>query len=528
MVWPAPQDYAEAIQAPFLSFSDPELQQGAVHLNSLGLPRCLSGAFATVFPMDCPDRKLAVRCFLRDIEDQEERYAQISRFVLSDDLPYTVGFEYVREGIQVRGEWYPVLKMEWVDGDTLGAYLSRVIDPALFGIFAGYFKQMTLELKRAGIAHGDFQHDNILIADTELRLVDYDGMFVPSLSGRRASELGHRNYQHPGRDSQFFSDSLDNFSAWLIYASLRCLSFDPTLWNQLDAGNDCLLLRHADLLSPSTSFAFKVLDQHDDQRIRRYSDVIQTLLEMPIQNIPSLEVPITEFKCRAIPALTEVDSVMSAPASADLDNSSESKKDVEQAVEEIDDRKFLITWAPDPHYPQLSEICLPPGKAECTKVAVSLSVQPQLLPNEIVHFVSSPHSQAYVRILPLCIIFAVALGLLSLNAFFGILGFVLSLFYLRTLVETGYLPRTVCVVTSKRIIVADISTSKSSAFSVPLSEVRGIEVMSSNCLSVKAINRFNLPVGFRDELTVRLPILELNDFVTAAIPKGMPVLKLSP
>lgn len=238
-------------------------------------------------PYGLPGQESGVRCFLSNIEDQEERYAQISRFVLSDDLPYTVGFEYVRKGIQVRGEWYPILKMEWVDGDTLGVYLSSVKDPALFGIFAGYFKQMTMELKRAGIAHGDFQHDNILIADTELRLVDYDGMFVPSLSGRNAS-----------RDRQFFADCLDNFSAWVIYASLRCLSFDPSLWKHLNAGNDCLLFRHADLLSPSQSWAFKVLDQHADQRIRRYSDVIQTLLEMPIQDIPSLEVPLSEFKQR--------------------------------------------------------------------------------------------------------------------------------------------------------------------------------------------------------------------------------------
>lgn len=36
-------------------------------------------------------RKVAVRCFLSDIQDQEERYAEISKFVLSDDLSYTSG-----------------------------------------------------------------------------------------------------------------------------------------------------------------------------------------------------------------------------------------------------------------------------------------------------------------------------------------------------------------------------------------------------------------------------------------------------
>lgn len=39
--------------------------------------------------------------------------------MLTDELPYTVGFEYQREGIRIRGEWYPLLKMEWVEGETL-------------------------------------------------------------------------------------------------------------------------------------------------------------------------------------------------------------------------------------------------------------------------------------------------------------------------------------------------------------------------------------------------------------------------
>lgn len=527
MVWPAPQDYAEAIQTPLLSFSDPELQQGTVHLNALGLPRCLSGAFATVFRMDCPDRKVAVRCFLSNIEDQEERYAQISRFVLSDDLPYTVGFEYVRKGIQVRGEWYPILKMEWVDGDTLGTYLSSVKDPALFGIFAGYFKQMTLELKRAGIAHGDFQHDNILIADTELRLVDYDGMFVPSLSGRRASELGHRNYQHPARDRHFFSDSLDNFSAWVIYASLRCLSFDPSLWNHLNAGNDCLLFRHADLRSPSQSWAFKVLDQHADQRIRRYSGVIQTLLEMPIQDIPSLEVPLSDFKHRTNSNPQDVAPSMTETPSANEDAPAESDEVPEEAVEESESTTLIIL-NPDVRYPQLSNVTLPPRR-EITKVSVALAVQPQLLPHETVHFVSSPHSRAYPLIAPLCIAFSGVVWLAFSNVFIGILGLLLSLIYLRYLVETGSLHRTVYLVTTKRIIVAEISASKSTVYSVPLSDVHGIEVISQNRLSVNAINPFRLPDGFEHhQLIVHLQPNEQNNFAVAAIPKGQKFIRSSP
>ncbi|QLQ08322.1 MAG: hypothetical protein HZY76_21580 [Anaerolineae bacterium] len=52
-------------------------------------------------------------------------------------------------------------------------------------------------LQTHGIAHGDLQHGNVLVAADELRLIDYDGMYVPPLSGRESHEIGHRNYQHP-------------------------------------------------------------------------------------------------------------------------------------------------------------------------------------------------------------------------------------------------------------------------------------------------------------------------------------------
>ena len=43
---------------------------------------------------------------------------------------------------------------------------------------------MTADLERHGIAHGDLQHGNLLVAaDGTFRLVDYDGMYVPALRG---------------------------------------------------------------------------------------------------------------------------------------------------------------------------------------------------------------------------------------------------------------------------------------------------------------------------------------------------------
>ncbi|HEY9717734.1 MAG TPA: hypothetical protein V6C69_09715 [Trichormus sp.] len=298
--WPSPQEYSEAVQAPWLNFSDATLKEAQVETNALGLPRSVSGSFATVFCFEHGNERTAVRCFLSNVHDQGHRYSAISRYVLADDLPCTVPVHYVEQGVRIGGHWYPILKMPWVDGLTLTEFVNKYlhVDIAL-SLLASYFKEMMLDLRRAGIAHGDLQHDNILIADNELRLVDYDGMYVPELAGSPANELGHVNYQHPARSAKHFSPALDNFSAWIIYASLKCLSIDPGLWSLLQGGADCMLFRRTDFNNPEKSLAFKSLLNHRDPLIRKYGCAVRLLLlaqpdEAPHLDDESLDTPALE------------------------------------------------------------------------------------------------------------------------------------------------------------------------------------------------------------------------------------------
>jgi serine/threonine protein kinase len=302
MYWPSPQDYSEAVQSSS-NFADEQLCSAIVETTALGLPRSLSGNFATVFCFNCHDRKVALRCFLRNVCDQSVRYKAISKYVLADDLICTVPVEYIEQGIRINGAWYPVLKMEWVEGLTLNEFINRYLKNQMaLQLLASYFKEMTLSLRRAGIAHGDLQHDNILISDSELRLVDYDGMYVPELASCTANELGHINYQHPGRAKEHYGTSLDNFSAWVIYLSLTCLSIDPDLWQLLDGGADCLLFRHTDFTDPITSSALKTLLQHRDVRIKRAGCMVKHILEFDPLNIPFLDaIPRAEVLDRMLP-----------------------------------------------------------------------------------------------------------------------------------------------------------------------------------------------------------------------------------
>lgn len=289
MSWPSPQDYNEAVQNPRFSFSDEELRSCQAELNHLGLPVAITGGFASVYRMSNRRNTWAVRCFLEQRPTQEERYEEIARYVMFDSLDCTVHFEYLKSGIMIRGDWYPILKMQWVPGETLDAYINKhVHDKTRMEALLTAFTDMARQLNEAGIAHGDLQHGNIMVVADELRLVDYDGMYVPNLEGLHAIELGHRNYQHPLRDSLHFGPYLDNFSLWLIEASLTCITIEPRLWRLVPGGDECLLFRREDLYNPDSSEIFKIIEYHPIEQIRALAQQIRHLLAIPPDAIPSL------------------------------------------------------------------------------------------------------------------------------------------------------------------------------------------------------------------------------------------------
>lgn len=290
VTWPSPQDYNEAIQNLAANTADPQLRNGHVHLTNLGLPRPLTGAFASVYRVDShSSAPVAVRCFLRDIRDQETRYEHISNFVQNDSLPYTVTFDFLRNGIRVGANWFPALKMDWVSGPNLDQYIANNLQSQhKLARLALDFCQMCHDLREAGIAHGDLQHGNIIIASEGIRLVDYDGMYVPAMSGMHSNELGHRNYQHPSRAPKDFNANLDNFAAWVIHTSICCTALDSSLWNKLAAGDDCLLFRRDDFVQPEHSYAFNLLEKHSDPDIRHLAQHLRWLCHKRIEEVPPL------------------------------------------------------------------------------------------------------------------------------------------------------------------------------------------------------------------------------------------------
>jgi hypothetical protein len=288
--WPSLQDYNEAIQNPRACLNDVELKNSLPYTNAVGLPRTVTGSFASVYRMHCADKDYALRLFLRNIKDQAERYALISDFVQNDSLPYTVTFHFLHNGIKSRGEWLPALKMEWVEGKSFDDYIvENLKDSQKLGDLASSFVKMMEEMRFAGIAHGDLQHGNIIMCNHELRLVDYDGMYVPAMKNFMASELGHPNYQHPARAPHHFGPYLDNFSAWVIYASIKALQVDPLLLDQLGGGDDCLLFRKSDFNTPLQSAAFAAFEKHENEELRKLGRFVRAQLLKDVSQIPYLQ-----------------------------------------------------------------------------------------------------------------------------------------------------------------------------------------------------------------------------------------------
>jgi tetratricopeptide (TPR) repeat protein len=294
-MWPTPQDYNEAVQNPGLSFSDDMLRDCSPETNAFGLPKPCSGSFASVYHLTSGPREWAVRCFLHNFAhyNLEERYNQIGRCLQNSKLPHAVDFQYLREGIRVKNRWFPILKMQWVAGETLNKWVeTQLHDAESLEKLRDRFAQLCIQLSKCGIAHGDLQHGNILVVNGQLKLVDYDDMYVPQLENMGSNELGHRHYQHPARSRNHYADHLDRFSAWSIYTSLYCLSRDWRLWHRLEAGDECLLFKDTDYRNPMESAAFRMLEHHEFADVRRTARNLRRLLDLPLESLPALGEPV--------------------------------------------------------------------------------------------------------------------------------------------------------------------------------------------------------------------------------------------
>ena len=266
MQYPLISEYVKAIQdagdnLDKLSYLTPVLDDH-------GEPYRSSGAFAVVFKMQdkSSGKYYALKCFTEEQQGRAEAYRQIADELDLLDSPYITSVKYMEKELfvdsQCEEDEFPVLLMDWVDGETMEAYIAaNYRNQSAMSMLSYRFGKMAAWLRSQSFAHGDIKPDNIIIRpDGSLTLVDYDGMFVSSIKGSKSPTIGTKDFSHPLRTVDDFDETIDDFSLASIALSLKAISMKSTLLDIYGA-SDRLLFSENDYRNPSNSKVISALQE---------------------------------------------------------------------------------------------------------------------------------------------------------------------------------------------------------------------------------------------------------------------------
>lgn len=259
-------DYMQTFQNPNLFLSDRELGTCTCPKDQQGQPKVQSGGFALTFKLESPTKKWAVRCFHREVKDRDRRYTAISSKLSESAIKqsgYFVDFVYQATGVTVKGQKYPIVKMSWAQGVTLGTFLeTNYNNPQRLRNLRSALRQLYKFLVSQHIAHGDIQPGNVMVSDEgrKVQLIDYDGMFVPGIEGLKAAETGVPNFQHPSRQKQCpWNERLDRFPFIILDIALSVLVEKPSYWTKTNSSDEKVLFETTDYIAPYGSSIFNEL-----------------------------------------------------------------------------------------------------------------------------------------------------------------------------------------------------------------------------------------------------------------------------
>ena len=266
MQYPLISEYVKAIQDAGDNLE--ELAHLTPVLDDHGEPYRSSGAFAVVFKMQdkSSGKYYALKCFTEEQQGRAEAYRQIADELDLLDSPYITSVKYMEKELfvdsQCEEDEFPVLLMDWVEGETMEAYIAaNYRNQSAMSMLSYRFGKMAAWLRTQSFSHGDIKPDNIIVRpDGSLTLVDYDGMFVPSMKGSQSPTIGTRDFSHPLRTVDDFDETIDDFSLASIALSLKAISMKSTLLDIYGA-SDRLLFSENDYRNPSNSKVISALQE---------------------------------------------------------------------------------------------------------------------------------------------------------------------------------------------------------------------------------------------------------------------------
>lgn len=231
MQYPLISEYIEAILSSEDNFD--KLSNLRPILDEYGNPIMSSGNFAVVFKMTDGEKYFAIKCFLKEQKGRKEAYNQICDYMSGIHKKHFVSTSYYENELfvdttQTEENEFPVLLMDWVDGLGLSEYISRNYDNCeKMANLYNNIQDMIEWLLPSHLAHGDLKPDNIIVtADGNIVLIDYDGMFVPSMQGQYAREHGTPQFQYQGRTISDFNEYIDDYAGIYLALIIKLISLD--------------------------------------------------------------------------------------------------------------------------------------------------------------------------------------------------------------------------------------------------------------------------------------------------------------
>ena len=304
-------------------------------MDKYGEPYRSGGAFAVVFRMqdEQTGKCYALKCFTEEQEGRAEAYRQIAEELEFVDSSYVTSVKYLENELFVDSscddDEFPVLLMDWVEGDTMEAYIAAHHgDSHAMSMLCYRFCKLAAWLSSQPFAHGDIKPDNIMVRpDGTLTLVDYDGMFVPAMKGQPSPTIGTKDFSHPLRTINDFDETIDDFALASIALSLKAISLDASLLEQYGAP-DRLLFSATDYLNLSTSTAFAAL-----QSLLADEDM-QTLLSMFLLANAKKDLSMCSFRLFSV----------QKPKEEEVWSTEVTKEDLENVVEDEFGVKYSKDW----------------------------------------------------------------------------------------------------------------------------------------------------------------------------------------
>jgi serine/threonine protein kinase len=252
-----------------------------------------AGMFAVVFRIRVNSQDYALRCFLSAEQGVHDRYRLCYDYLKDKPhLTWKIHFDYLEGEVLVNGAWFPVVLMEWVDGIAINDYVTGNISnrDALTGLQEKILAAAE-SLTANHIGHGDLQAGNMLITSTDhqLKLIDYDSLYVPALKGQPSYERGRPEYQHPQRAQTDFNETMDWFSVWVMLTALQAVKVDASLWKPVYQGGfnteENFLFVAEDFIRPEQSRLFKVLLDKNDEHLSFYANKLLTFCKKGVREI---------------------------------------------------------------------------------------------------------------------------------------------------------------------------------------------------------------------------------------------------